>query len=424
MQIDGTIEKSSSFPELEIIELALNQVNEYYTRKTSEYRQQKVTDKNFNYDRAMSDLKKRKEISNKMVEQIKKAMSDYEMAARSLSEYENQKIQGMLKSLNDQKLIKVYEKEIEQIRKTKMIAKRDLINALSAQNLKFIETYLQIENNDVDKVYETSAPYMVDASQNLNKIIEKLDGRDNKEEIIASQFIDRTESSQVHGKNVYQQKDIEKRVEDQNAKYVDTLGSGIFVSDPELKETDQFNSLEDDQKNTQIQEFLGQIEPMIGEIDVILNSSFKLNSKEQKMLEITKEEYQKLSNINLEYKRIEATIKFLKETNSPASLSKTHELLTKYAKKLLEQQREQLKKTQNSAVKSKLNDYVQRARREEGIQKLQDSVDYYERKTDAARDEAEKNYYEGKTQEYKDDYMKEMEAPLDEYMQQPTGRSR
>lgn len=380
------VSKDSAFPELDILNMALDSVSEHYNKLNEQlydqwFLEHKIDRKT--YEKRAQAIKDAKDRAMGLVKVIRDAMNEYEVVCEKLSSYESQKMDAMLSLIGDKKILKVYNSELGKINAQKRQAKEQLIKALTDKNLKTVGTVLSVrngENNQYIVSEKIKGAPGVDV-QNLQQIISTITS--NSVQKIANQHVERTEIDSIEERKVYQNKNYEW-VQDLDSVHIATAAAPIHVRDGEMKKTVDFNNLSDEEKIKRLQELMSNMQPEIGEIEIILRSQTHLTSLERKRLIVTKAAYKEMSQINLEVDRVRVAIEYLKDSNSRESLPKTQELLSKYYAKLIQQQKDQLEKVKNLTTKSKLNDFISIQEQKEQLERAADKRDYFDKQAEAS----------------------------------------
>jgi len=370
--LDRYIDKKEMFPELEVFETALLSMDDYFRRRETEIR---LSDKsNDQKKKELEDLKKRKEKANKIRNSITSAMREYEAAVRDSNAYESKKLRLLVEAMQDKKVIKTFTKERELINKRKINAKENLIKALQSQELGWINTtYIaskSLEKDGYDMI-EVEKAY---GGRSLKDVMSKtnLDPR-----VVASQFVTNTEYQGIQSKNpeVNVSTNINEISDFSNFTSISTNGQGLYVEDRALKSMIDESSLEEKDKEIKKEEALAVVEPTIPQIDIIIKAKKGLSSGEIRTLKVTKEKYQELGLLDLEYDRVNTVLQMLDK--NPA-YAKTCELLKAYEVKLLKQRKDRISKVMELTEEAKVNEFSSQVDRQERMETAEKGMRYWE----------------------------------------------
>lgn len=377
---DFEISKDSDYPELDILNIALNSVNEYYNKTRRWYISEPVKDEKVQQKR-LKKLEAKEKNAMELVNKIKDAMYEYKTICDKLSEYESQKIYFAISLIGDKKILKTYKSENKKINDKKIKIKEQLKNALTDKNLKNVMTLLNVKSTINNNYEVTEQRYGVpNGGESLSEIVSNLD---NGVQDVINQHIGKTEKDSINGKDFYDKKDYGWVLEPDSV-HVRTHGDDFVVRDLEMKKMSEFNDLSYDKKIEKIQEIMSDLYPEIDKIEIVLKSLTHLSNIEKNKLRITQEAYKELSQINLEVKRVEATNRYLSGLGHDV-FPKTKKMVSKYYGKLLHQQREQAEKVRILAAKSKLDEFFEMHLKKETREAAFKKVEYFEKKVEASK---------------------------------------
>ena len=409
------VSKNSPYPELEIFEHALASFDDYFSQKEDEL-WEKRSDPKFDYNAKSKELREKKEKGLEFKSAIVNAMRQYESAVREANVYESAKLQSMVSSINDKKILKSFEEEQKKITGRKLEIKKDLLEALQSKTLKNIPTGIRVVDpttHSIETKNVTDSDYRLENGDGtLSQVMQSLGDTNKTSDKIVNQFVERTEVQDIRDKSsmeafvnygtIEQDKSSSNSILKNTGKLNGTYVSSIYVNDPQLQAYEQRKAMDKDELRALQEQEAKHEQPLIDVIDKTLNtpSAGALNVRK---LKITREELLNLANIDLEIKRVEDTISIL--DNRP-ELSKlypnTKSFLNNYYKKLLMQKKKQIEKTEKMKKASNIDYYEEQLQQK----KISDAV------------KARLNYLENKVYEYKSYGNEEEAAKYQELMKE------
>lgn len=372
---DLTYVEKKDFAELKIFEQALNSISRYYNEEERKLREllTKNTITSEQYRKRSENLKEQRRAAQKLANDIQTAMAEYKKEVRNINALQNEKIRMLMGLIQDNKVIKVFSEENKKIRGRKLEAKASLVKALESKYLRQAMTAIRVDNSSdrMKDVTQAAGNYVVGSSEgskeSLGDIVEHL-----KASKIANEFTAKAEMEQIKG-----QADVHRSFEEAGSKstILGTSGNSLYVNDEEYK------TLKNGGK-----EYLSEADEKVGMIDTVIRSNLGLESKNTRKLQVTKEEYLKLANVNLEYRRVEEALSFMERNQIFELYPRTRIMLTEYRKRLLEQQKKLTISAANKATSANLDSYAAQIEREEKLNLFEGRKRHLELEIEKARD--------------------------------------